>query len=111
MCLVTFAIIGGAYYYFIFAPKQKELKKVKNQYNKKLNQLTKYKKNAAQLEKYEKMMADVQKEFVEATRALPNSSEIPALLTSISKAGTDSGLEFKLFKPLKIEISETITQK
>ncbi|CCK78754.1 MULTISPECIES: type IV pilus inner membrane component PilO [Desulfobacula] len=99
VCLITFAVIGGAYYYFVFMPKHEELKKVQQNYETQLNKLSTYKKRAAEILKYEKMMAATQEKFNEAMKALPDKREIPALLTGISKAGSDAGLAFHLFKP------------
>ena len=38
-------------------------------------------------------------QFEEALKQLPNSSEIPALLSNISALAQESGLEIVLFKP------------
>jgi len=101
ICLVTFAIIGGAYYYFVFMPKHDELKKLQQHYQGRVKQLSIYKKRASEILKYEKLMAKAQEEFNIAMRALPDKREIPSLLTGISNAGSDAGLAFHLFKPEK----------
>ena len=44
-------------------------------------------------------MAQKTEEFNLAMKALPDKREIPSLLTSISKAGSDAGLAFHLFQP------------
>ena len=46
-------------------------------------------------------MAEKTAEFNEAMKALPDKRELPSLLTGISKAGSDAGLDFILFKPDK----------
>jgi len=99
ICLVTFAVIVGSYYYFIFMPKHEELKKVQTTYEKQMATLSTYKKRAAEILKYEKLMAETQEEFNQAMRALPDKREIPSLLTGISKAGSGAGLAFHLFQP------------
>ena len=99
ICLVTFAIIGGVYYYFVFMPKYDELKRLEQNYQSRVRQLSLYKKRAAEILKYEKLMVEAQKEFNIAMRALPDNRELPSLLTGISKAGSDAGLAFHLFKP------------
>ena len=99
ICLVTFAVIGGSYYYFIFMPKHDEFKKAQTNYKKQMDKLSIYKKRAAEILKYEKLMAKTQEEFNLAMRALPDKREIPSLLTGISKAGSDAGLAFNLFQP------------
>ncbi len=99
ICLITFTVIGGAYYYFIFMPKQQTLKQVENVYNTQVKKLATYKKQAALLGKYEKLMAQTQGEFNQAMKALPDKRELPSLLAGISEAGGDAGLVFHLFKP------------
>ncbi|NOX33644.1 MAG: type 4a pilus biogenesis protein PilO [Deltaproteobacteria bacterium] len=99
ICLITFAVIGGSYYYFVFMPKHGELKKVEQNYQNKLKLLSTYKRRASEILKYEKMMAQTQEEFNTAMKALPDKRELPSLLTGISKAGSDAGLAFHLFKP------------
>ena len=101
ICLLTFALIGGTYYYFIFMPKHEELKKVKNQYQRQIKTLATYKKMASEIIKYEKLMAKTKKEFNVAAKALPDKRELPSLLTGISNAGSNAGLAFHLFKPDK----------
>ncbi|RLC25212.1 MAG: protein PilO [Deltaproteobacteria bacterium] len=101
ICLVTFAVIGGAYYYFVFMPKHDELKKVQKKYQSQAKKLSTYKKRAAEIIKYEKMMVEAQEEFNLAMQALPDKRELPSLLTGISKAGSDAGLAFLLFQPAK----------
>ncbi|WP_300459973.1 type 4a pilus biogenesis protein PilO [Desulfobacula sp.] len=101
ICLVVFVSIGGAYYYFIFMPKHGELKTVQKEYASQLKTLSTFKKRAAEISKYEKMMAQAQEAFNLAMKALPDKRELPALLTGISKAGSDAGLAFHLFQPIK----------
>lgn len=99
VCIGAFALIGGAYYYFVYMPKHEELKKVKQTYQAQKKKLANYKSQAAQLLKWEKKMAATQAEFNQAMQALPDKREIPSLLTGISKSGSDAGLAFHLFKP------------
>jgi type IV pilus assembly protein PilO len=99
LCIVTFALIGGAYYYFILMPRQETLKQVKQTLESQKKKLAIFKQQASQLAKYEKMMAAAQAEFNQAMQALPDKRELPSLLTGISRAGGDAGLLFHLFKP------------
>ncbi|MCF6247347.1 MAG: type 4a pilus biogenesis protein PilO [Desulfobacula sp.] len=99
VCLVTFALIGSAYYYFVFMPRQEKLTRVKKIHQTQLNKLASFKKQASQLLKYEKLMALAQDKFNVAMKALPDKRELPSLLAGISKAGGNAGLTFLLFKP------------
>jgi type IV pilus assembly protein PilO len=106
ICLLTFAVIGGIYYYLIYAPKHVELKKVQTQYQAQKKKLDNYKREAAVLLEFEQKMADIQEEFNQAMRALPDKRELPSLLTGISRSGSDAGLAFILFKP-EMESNQT----
>ncbi len=99
ICVLTFALIGGTYYYFIFIPKHDELKKVQKQYQSRVKTLNTYKRRAAEIIKYEKLMAQTQEKFNIEMQALPDKRELPSLLTGISNAGSNAGLAFHLFKP------------
>ena len=101
ICLLTFAVIGGTYYYFIFMPKNEELEKLEKNLTVQMNKLANYKKRAAKILFYEKKMAATMVEFNQAMKALPEKKEIPSLLTAISKVGSNSGLDFLLFQPEK----------
>lgn len=97
--LVTFALIGGSYYFFIFMPKHKNLKNLKTRYQTRLNKLAVDKKRASQIVVWEKKMARIQDEFNTVMKTLPEKRELPSLLADISKAGSDAGLDFHLFRP------------
>ena len=99
ICLCTFVLIGGAYYYFIFMPKHDELKKAKEYHQQQVTTLSIYKSRAAAIKKYEKLMIKTKEAFAIAMKALPDKREIPSLLTGISNAGTNAGLVFHLFQP------------
>jgi type IV pilus assembly protein PilO len=99
ICIVSFSLICGGYYYFIFQPKHNELKALKQTYQTQVRTLTTFKQRASELIKYEKLMVGTQREFNEAMKALPDKRELSSLLSSISKAGSDAGLSFYLFQP------------
>ncbi len=101
VCIATFAVIGGTYYYFIAMPKHDELKELDQKYQAQVKKLNTFKARAAEILKYEKLMAQKQEQFSIAMRALPDNRELPSLLTGISKAGSDAGLIFHLFQPTK----------
>jgi type IV pilus assembly protein PilO len=60
---------------------------------------------AKQHGRFKKEMAEAEDEFRLARAALPDKQEIPSLLTGITRAGHQVGLEFLLFEP-KSEISK-----
>jgi len=54
---------------------------------------------AANLPAYQQQMLEIKDRFESVLRQLPEQSEVPALLTDISQAGVEQGLEFRRFKP------------
>ncbi len=54
---------------------------------------------ANNLKKFEDEVGKLEHELTVALRQLPNSKELPVLLTDISGLGKNAGLEFKSFKP------------
>jgi len=92
-------LLIGAFVYFSYLPKLKKIDKLKTNLTKMEKQLDVAKKNARQLNTYRKKMQDAEEQFKIVMRALPEKEEIPTLLTGISKAGKNSGLNFILFQP------------
>jgi type IV pilus assembly protein PilO len=88
-----------AFVYFSYLPKLKTIDKLKSNLTKIEKELEVAKKNARQLNTYRKKMQDAEEQFKIVMRALPEKEEIPTLLTGISKAGKNSGLNFILFQP------------
>jgi type IV pilus assembly protein PilO len=99
ICLGTLGLIGGAYYYFFFMPKQAHLQQVTQTLDARTNRLIVVKRHARNFKEWEDKMARVEKDFYLATRALPDNKEIPSLLKSVSRAGSSAGLNFVLFQP------------
>ncbi len=97
--LGTFLVLGGGYYYFVFSPRYEALESARETLKRQESNLASFKVKARSLAEYEKQMAEVQEKFNIAMKALPDNKEVPALLTGISKAGTNAGLEFRLFQP------------
>lgn len=99
ICALTFLLVGGGYYYFIFMPKHDALSAVMAEHKTQVDTLASYQIKAKELNKYEAEMAKVQEEFDIAMKALPEKKELPSLLTGVSKAGSDAGLVVLLFQP------------
>lgn len=99
ICVLVLAAMIGPSVYWVYIPKHENIKTLTAEYNNLTDELNKVKKIASQLSKYKAEMKEVEAKFEIASRALPESEEIPALLTDISRSGQDSGLEFLLFKP------------
>jgi type IV pilus assembly protein PilO len=95
---VMVLLIAG-FVYFAYVPKYTKIDRLNTNLKKVEKELQVAKKNARQLNEYRKKMQDAEEQFKIVMRALPEKEEIPTLLTGISKAGKDSGLNFVLFQP------------
>ena len=92
-------LLIGAFVYFAYLPKFKQLDRLRTDLSKIEKELEVAKKNARELNAYRKKMQEAEDQFRVVMRALPEKEEIPTLLTGISKAGKNSGLSFTLFQP------------
>lgn len=62
-------------------------------------QLQNLKRKARDIKRFEAELAEKEIKLKEILQQLPDQKEIPSLLTNISNAGKESGLEFLVFKP------------
>ena len=98
---VTLVFLIGAFVYFYYIPRHKEINQLNSKYEKLVQKLNKAKINAEKLNMYRTKMKEAEAEFEIARKALPEKKEIPSLLANISRSGQDSGLKFLLFQPEK----------
>jgi type IV pilus assembly protein PilO len=89
------------YAYVLYLPKQNKITELNKQYDKLAIELGKTKEKAGQFEKLKKKMEEAKVQFQIVKKTLPEKGDIPSLLTSISQAGRDVGLDFLLFQPNK----------
>lgn len=95
----TVIVLVGAFVYFSYMPKLKEIGTLKVKYKELEKKLRIAKKNAAQLDSYRSMMKAAETKFKIAKRALPDKKEIPTLIDGISQAAHDAGLDILVFTP------------
>src|SRR5690349_18508402 len=86
-------------YNFLYRPRLNELKDLQGQVEGLDRQIQESKRIANNLPKFKSEYEALKKDLDNALTELPNSKEIPSLLTSISNAGKAAGLEFLLFRP------------
>lgn len=101
----TVVVLVGAFVYFSYMPKLKEIGILKVKHKELDIKLQKAKKNARQLDSFRSQMKAAETKFKIAKRALPDKKEIPALIDGISQAAQDSGLDILVFTP-KPEVSK-----
>jgi type IV pilus assembly protein PilO len=117
----SIALIAGAFFYFFYLPKSDEIKKTKASIDELDTQLQKAKTERAKLPATEKKKKEIDAQFNEALKMLPNSKEIPSLLTKVSNLASDAQLdsfggftpkpeverEFYVEVPISIEVRGT----
>lgn len=97
----TIALLGALFIYFLYMPKADQIEKTNREIATLETRLRKAKIRARNLKKFEQEFAQVDAQFKEALKLLPNEKEIPKLLRNITQLGSDSALEFRLFVPKK----------
>ena len=99
VCVGTFLLLGGGYFYLFYMPKSGRINELKQNYEDLQVKVAKAKAAARDLDKYQKQYQEAQGKFRLVLKLLPDKKEIPSLLDGISKSGRHSGLEFLLFQP------------
>ena len=99
--LGTIVLVAGLFIWFIYIPKTTEIAKTKKTITGLTQKLNRAKIKAKDKKKFQTEKALVEAQFQDALKLLPNEKEIPSLLKSITKLGSDSQLEFRLFSPKK----------
>jgi type IV pilus assembly protein PilO len=97
--LGTLVLLAGLFVWLIYLPYSEEIDKTQKEIAGLKQKLTQAELRVRGLKKFEAEYAEVDNQFQEALKLLPNTKEIPTLLKSITQLGTDSQLEFLLFSP------------
>ncbi len=95
----TIVLLAGLFTWLVYLPYDEEITKSREAIAKLHQEIDKAKARASNLKRFEVEYAEVDAQFQEALKLLPNTKEIPSLLKSITQLGTDSQLEFLLFSP------------
>ena len=96
---VIAAIVGSVYGYLLFVPARQELQAVQDKQFELQRKLNEVRAVAANMGRFEEEIAALEKKFKIALRQLPDSKELPVLLTDVTSLGKNAGLEFKVFRP------------
>ncbi len=99
-------VVVGLYIWLLYIPQYQTFNSRKTELVKLQIKLAEQKKIVADLPRFEKELSQLEVQFKEALTLLPNTREIPSLLTNISNLARDCGLEILLFQP-KPEIEES----
>jgi len=91
--------IGAGFFFGLEKPKLTELNELQAKLDKLRSDVSETRRLANNLPKFRAEYEGLKKDLDNALTELPNSKEIPALLTSITSAGKSSGLDFLVFRP------------
>lgn len=93
------ASVVGLYAYLLYLPASETLARLNTQELELQRKLNEVRSIAANLPAFQARLTELEGELKTALRELPNSKELPGLLTDISSRGKNAGLEFKAFRP------------
>lgn len=93
--LGTIFLLVGAFIYFLYLPKVEEIKKTEEQIAQLEQKLNQAKVRAKRREALEQEFAQVDAQLQAALKLLPDSKEIPSLLTTLSQLGADASLDIR----------------
>jgi type IV pilus assembly protein PilO len=96
---IVIALVTVGFYYYIYVPGTKNIAAQEGRLAGLQRDLSSLQTIAAKLPEFKATIQQLETQLVEIRKKLPQDREIPGLLESISKAGTESGLQFELFRP------------
>ena len=93
------AVLVAVYWFTLFSSTRENLGRLKTQLTKIEAEIVEARTVASNLKTFEEEQEVLKAELKAALRQLPNSSELPVLLTDITSLGKKSGLEIYQFRP------------
>jgi type IV pilus assembly protein PilO len=92
-------IVFGVYGYLFFMPARQELAKAEQERLQMQRKLSEVRAVAANEQAVRDEIAMLEKKLAVALRQLPDSKELPVLLTDVTSLGKNAGLDFRAFRP------------
>jgi type IV pilus assembly protein PilO len=93
------AVVVAVYWFTLFGSSRQNLARFKTQLTQIESDIVEAKTVASNLESFKEKQGELRAELKAALQQLPNSSDLPVLLTDITSLGKKSGLEIYQFKP------------
>lgn len=97
--ILVVVLEAAAMVWFLYVPKYKELVNLKVELTKLQAEIDEKTRIANNLPRLQAEYDQLNRELALALTELPNSKEIPSLLTSITTLGKNAGLDFLVFRP------------
>jgi type IV pilus assembly protein PilO len=99
LLVLVVVIEAAALVWFLYLPKYEELTGLKVELAKLQSEIDEKTRIVTNLPRLQREFDQLNIELAQALTELPNSKEIPSLLTSITTVGKNAGLDFLVFKP------------
>jgi type IV pilus assembly protein PilO len=96
---VLMAVVVAAYGYVLFLPARTELAQAEQKQLQLQRKLSEVRAVAANEQAVREEIAQLEKKLTIALRQLPDSKELPVLLTDVTSLGKNAGLDFRAFRP------------
>lgn len=96
---VGLILLGYFYYMFLFQPLHTERKNLQTKLSELEQKIVKKEHVAKEVERNKEQLIVLKEDLKSALTKLPDQKEIPGLLSALSDAGRNAGLEFVLFEP------------
>lgn len=97
--VIVVVLEAAAMVWFLYIPKYRELAGLKTEIVKLQAEIDEKTRIANNLPRVQAEFEQLNRELAQALTELPNSKEIPSLLTSITTLGKNAGLDFLVFRP------------
>ncbi len=97
--ILVVVLEAAAMVWFLYVPKHKELVNLKVELTRLQAEIDDKTRIANNLPRLQVEYEQLNRELAQALTELPNSKEIPSLLTSITTLGKNAGLDFLVFRP------------
>jgi len=99
-------LVFGAYWYFVYSGRRAETASVTAKINDLRQQRESKQKLVANMGELQETVRELGAQLKQAEAQLPDSKEIPDLLSSVSSAGRDSGLEVITFRQRQEQLKD-----
>ncbi len=112
---ILIVILGYVYFFtsfmpFFFQPQRMRISTLEVEYDKISAELEKARKTVNSLARLEEEYERLHEKWVAAQSLLPREKEVAGLLRTVTRAGTQAGVEFELFEPGQPVVKEFITE-
>lgn len=100
------AALVAAFVFFVYSPKNKEIVSLEKKQVNLMREIAEAKARTEKLAQHKAEMKETELRFQQASILLPQTQEIPSLLTNISSLGANAGLDFLSFSPRGVSPQE-----